>query len=37
VWSMMQEKVYKHRIKDVDELCECIVSGEIIHDLLLVE
>jgi len=24
VWSMMQEKVYQHRIKDVDELYECI-------------
>ena len=21
VWSVMQEKVYKERIKDVDELC----------------
>jgi len=27
VRSMMEEKVYQHRIKDVDELCECIVSA----------
>jgi len=27
VWSVMQEYVYEHRIKDVGELRECIVSG----------
>ena len=27
VWSVMQEKVYQHRIKDVGELHKCIVSA----------
>ena len=27
MWSVMQENIYQHRIKDVGELCECIVSA----------
>ena len=27
VWSVMQEKVYKHRIKDADKLRQCIMSA----------
>jgi len=27
VWSIMQEKVYQHRINDIDELRQCIVSA----------
>jgi len=27
VWSIMQEKVYQHRINDIDELRQCIMSA----------
>jgi len=27
VWPIMQEKVYQHRINDIDELRQCIVSA----------
>jgi len=27
VWSVMQEKVYKKRIKDIDELCARIITA----------
>ena len=27
VWSVMQEKVYKKRIKDIDELCARILTA----------
>jgi len=27
VWSVMQEKVYKRRIKDIDELRACILTA----------
>jgi len=27
VWSVMQKKVYKKRIKDIDELCACILTA----------
>ena len=27
IWSVMQEKVYRSRIDDVDELCECMKAA----------